>query len=208
MSKVFICSPYRAETPEGLEENIELAKRISRYAAEQGHTVLCPHLLYPQFLDDNDKGERELGIKAGLEMLKDADEVWVPSWKVSEGMKREIAEAEKLGIPVKYFAVRRKDGQVMTREMAEKLAKEAVIHDALGDIMCNIAALAEFIKGEEVPEELTHEEVLAKVAERTELPICLVKFVIESMFDLLRENGCTGWHFEALDEEEEAEEDD
>lgn len=101
MAKVYICSPYRSESPEGQQENIELAKRMSRFAAKQGHTVLCPHLMYTQFLNDRDEKEREIGIQSGLQLLKMSDEVWVASGQISEGMSREIAMAGELGIPVK-----------------------------------------------------------------------------------------------------------
>jgi hypothetical protein len=100
VAKIYICSPYRAKTEEGLKDNIGLAKRMSRYAAMKGHTVLCPHLLYPRFLDDDNEQEREIGIQSGLELLKIADEVWVASGRISEGMSREIAKAGELGIPV------------------------------------------------------------------------------------------------------------
>lgn len=101
MTKVYICSPYRAPNEKELQENIELAKRVCRSATMTGYTVLCPHLLYPQFLDDNDEEEREAGIQAGLELLETADEVWVVSGRISTGMAREIARAGELGIPTK-----------------------------------------------------------------------------------------------------------
>ena len=39
----------------------------------------------------------------GLEMLKDADELWCFSEYISEGMMAEIQEASRLGLPVRMF---------------------------------------------------------------------------------------------------------
>ena len=43
----------------------------------------------------------------GLTWLEQCDELWVIGRRISEGMKREIARAEELGIPVAYFVRRR-----------------------------------------------------------------------------------------------------
>lgn len=97
MRVVYICSPYRGE----VAKNIELAKRISRKAALEGCLVLCPHLLFTQFLDDRNEGEREIGIRSGLKLLEMADEVWVAEGRISSGMAGEIARAAELGIPTR-----------------------------------------------------------------------------------------------------------
>ena len=62
MKTVFVCSPYRGDT----EKNLRLARRVCRRVVEDGYAVICPHLLYPQFLSDDDENEREQGIKAGV----------------------------------------------------------------------------------------------------------------------------------------------
>ena len=41
--------------------------------------------------------------RIGLEMLKDADELWCFSEYISEGMMAEIQEASRLGLPVRMF---------------------------------------------------------------------------------------------------------
>ena len=45
--------------------------------------------------------EREAGIRFGLDWLCGCDELWVIGGRITEGMKREIAVAKELGIPVK-----------------------------------------------------------------------------------------------------------
>jgi hypothetical protein len=99
MKRVFICSAFRGNT----EENIRKAKEYCRWAATKcGVIPIAPHLLYPQFLDDENTNERELGIRCGLELLSLCDELWYFGTAVTKGMEAEIAKAHKLGIPVRY----------------------------------------------------------------------------------------------------------
>lgn len=95
MKSVFVCSPYRGDT----KENLKLARRVCRVAVEEGYAVICPHLLYPQFLSDDDEDEREKGKKAGLGSLEKADELWVVGSRITRRMSREIARASEIGIP-------------------------------------------------------------------------------------------------------------
>lgn len=62
-----------------------------------------PHLLFPQFLKDEDPEERKLGIKLGLEQLAMCDELWIFGEEISEGMSQEIFYAEEKGIFVRRF---------------------------------------------------------------------------------------------------------
>jgi len=85
MKKIFICSPLRGD----IKNNIEKAKEYSREVALQGDIPITPHIYFPQFLDDNNPKERELGMKMGQELLKICDDIkifGVPT----EGMKEEI----------------------------------------------------------------------------------------------------------------------
>ena len=96
---VFICSPYAGD----VKQNVKNARRYSRFAVEQGAIPVTPHLLYTQFMDDNDKAERELGLLFGKVLLSKCDEVWVFGNKLSSGMKQETVKARTWGKPVKYF---------------------------------------------------------------------------------------------------------
>jgi len=60
-------------------------------------------LLYPQFMDDGDREERELGLFFALVLLGKCDELWVFGEKISKGMAAEIAKAKKRGMLIKYF---------------------------------------------------------------------------------------------------------
>ena len=99
---IFICSPYAGD----IDINTQRARRYGRFAILKNAIPFIPHLLYPQLLDDNDEGERALGISMGIEVLSVCDEVWVFGDRISKGMEAEIRAAKRLGIPVRYFTDR------------------------------------------------------------------------------------------------------
>lgn len=101
MKKVFICSPYRGE----VKENTKIAREFGRLAAMCDYVPVIPHLVFPQFLDDNDPKERILGITLGKELLKVCDMMWVVGSKVTKGMQFEIDAAKELKIPVRCYDV-------------------------------------------------------------------------------------------------------
>ena len=51
---VYICSPFSGD----VETNVANARRYSRYAVDKGYIPIAPHLLFPQFLDDENPEER------------------------------------------------------------------------------------------------------------------------------------------------------
>lgn len=97
MKKVFISSPYRGD----VETNTEKACAYSRTVYEDGSIPIAPHLLFPQFLNENNEEERASGITMGLELMLDCDEVWVFG-TATEGMEQEIRFAVEHGKHV-YF---------------------------------------------------------------------------------------------------------
>lgn len=56
---------------------------------------IASHLIYPQFLKDDDTAERELGIRMGLQLLGRYDELWICGDQISKGMNMEIQEAKR-----------------------------------------------------------------------------------------------------------------
>lgn len=91
--RVFICNRYAGD----IRRNITAAKALCRMAVESGCAPFAPHLLYPQFLDENDPRQRDLGISLGLRFLEACDEVWVYIGDgVSDGMRRELEHARRL----------------------------------------------------------------------------------------------------------------
>ena len=95
---VYLASPFAGDT----ERNIERARGYGRFAVSKGCIPIAPHLHYPQFMDDDDREQRELVMFFALVLLGKCDELWVFG-KPSEGMSREIAKAKKRGIPIKYY---------------------------------------------------------------------------------------------------------
>lgn len=100
MRKVFICSALRGD----IQINIVKAMEYCRWAMlTHGVLPIAPHVYFTQFLDDDSPAERELGISAGLELLRDCDEIWCFGDYVTEGMNREINMALSLGIAVRVM---------------------------------------------------------------------------------------------------------
>ena len=95
---VYIASAFAGDT----ERNTERSQGYCRFAVSKGCIPLAPHLHYPQFMDDDDKEQRELALFFALVLLGKCDELWVFG-KLSDGMAREIAKAKKRGIPIKYY---------------------------------------------------------------------------------------------------------
>jgi hypothetical protein len=54
-------------------------------------------------MNDADREERELALSFGLRLLGGCREVWIFGDTISAGMKREIAEARRRGITMKFF---------------------------------------------------------------------------------------------------------
>lgn len=98
MPLVYIASPFSGD----VETNIVRAKRYCKFAISKGYIPLAPHLHYPQFLDDKDMEERELGLHFALILLGKCEELWVFG-EVSQGMADEIEKAERRKMPIKYF---------------------------------------------------------------------------------------------------------
>lgn len=95
MKKVYICSPLRGN----YEQNIKNTAEFCRAAVKCGYMPIAPHLYFPQFLNDTNAEEREIGINYGLQLLTDCDEMWVflpDSGKPSDGMRQEIEKAEEV----------------------------------------------------------------------------------------------------------------
>ncbi len=99
--KVYICSPYRGDT----SLNTEKAKRFCKWAVlEKNVQPVAPHIYFTQFLEDDVPLQREIGMDMGIQLLRECSEIWVLGEKLSDGMAREIEEAGRLGMPIRFFA--------------------------------------------------------------------------------------------------------
>ena len=96
---VYVCSPYAGD----VETNVMNARKYSRYVVEKDAIPITPHLMYPQFMDDNDPIEREKARHFNYVLLGKCTEVWVFGGVVSRGMADEIALAKRRKMKIRWF---------------------------------------------------------------------------------------------------------
>ena len=96
---VYICSPFSGD----VDSNIMAAQRYSRFAVDKGYIPIAPHLLFPQFLNDNDPKERQLGLFFGNALMSKCAEVWVFGSTISAGMDAEIKRAKWKDYRLRFF---------------------------------------------------------------------------------------------------------
>ena len=96
---VYVCSAYSGD----VTANVKKARHYCRFALEQGQIPLAPHLLFPQFVNEDDPAERELAIFMDVILLGKCQELWVFGDSISEGMNTEIEVAKKRRQMIRYF---------------------------------------------------------------------------------------------------------
>lgn len=96
---VYICSPYSGN----VELNVINARIYCRYAIDNKCIPIAPHLLFPQFMNDEKPDDRELAMFMNMVLLSKCDELWVFGNVVSKGMGQEIEKAEKKKMKIRYF---------------------------------------------------------------------------------------------------------
>ena len=96
---VYICSPYAGD----VETNVQKARRYCRFAVDKGYIPIAPHLLFTQFLNDDNPKERQLGIFFGNAVMSKCSEVWVFGDRISDGMEAEIKRAKRKNYRLRYF---------------------------------------------------------------------------------------------------------
>lgn len=125
--RVFVCSPLRAETSEGYAKNIQIARELTRAVLLAGHAPFTPHLWYSTHLDDTRPEQRAMGMAAGAAWLRVADEIWVyaaDEFGCSAGMKKEIALAGQLSLPVRVVWMPECFAEVKVRHVADNAVRE------------------------------------------------------------------------------------
>lgn len=96
---VYICSPYQGN----IEFNVTNARIYCRYALGHNCIPIAPHLLFPQFMNDEKQEDRELAMFMNMVLLSKCEELWVFGNTISRGMGQEIAKAEKRRMKIRYF---------------------------------------------------------------------------------------------------------
>ena len=96
---VFICSRYAGDR----EKTSERARASWRFAVSEHCIPIAPHLLFPQFMDEDDPAQRRLGIFFGLVLQSKCREVWAFGGRITKGMAVELAKARERGLTIRYF---------------------------------------------------------------------------------------------------------
>lgn len=97
---VYICSKYSGN----VSQNTERAKEYCRLAVNLGVVPIAPHLLFPQFMSDDN--ERKRAMEMDKILLEKCDQMWVfidEFGDISKGMKSEMEEAKRLNISIIYI---------------------------------------------------------------------------------------------------------
>lgn len=102
--RIYICSPCRADTPDGVIRNMKAARVYMFYAYIHFSCVpKAPHAYMPVLLNDNNEHERILALMFGKQLLENCGKLIVCGDRLSEGMYGEIKSAVKYRIPVHVF---------------------------------------------------------------------------------------------------------
>ena len=96
---VYICSPYSGN----IYDNVLKARKYSRFAVDSHCIPVAPHLLFPQFMNDNNTKERETAMFMNRAILGKCEELWVFGDRISAGMKQEIKRATYKRMKIRYF---------------------------------------------------------------------------------------------------------
>ena len=99
---VFISSPFAGDT----RRNTKRARGFCRFAVSKNCIPVAPHLLFPQFMEEDDPAQRDLGIFFGMVLMSKCQVVWVFGRDTTTGMAVEIEKAKRRGLPVRYFSDR------------------------------------------------------------------------------------------------------
>ena len=95
MEIVFVCSPFKNNP-----NSIRMTKQYCRKLALEGDLPVAPHLYLPQFLNDADRKERDIGMKYGRRLMTLCTRIDVLEDEgISDGMKGDIEWAEMLDLP-------------------------------------------------------------------------------------------------------------
>ncbi len=96
---VYVCSPYAGD----VERNTANTRRYCRFVVDRGYIPIAPHLLFPQFMQDDDEAERDLALFMDIVLLTKCAELWVFGDTITKGMELEIARAQHRDQPIRYF---------------------------------------------------------------------------------------------------------
>lgn len=102
MKLVYVAGPYRAETREGVAQNVAAARHVGRLCVQKGWFPVLPTVNTAHF--DHDfpgLADDQYWLDGTMELMRRCDAVvLVDGWQYSSGAKAEIEEARKMGLKV------------------------------------------------------------------------------------------------------------
>lgn len=102
--KAYICSPLSADQDDRFVENMRTARAYMYYAMKKMNlNARAPHAYLPMLLCDRVPAERALGLQFGLRLMENCDLMLICGNRISRGMRGEMEQAVKLGIPMTVF---------------------------------------------------------------------------------------------------------
>lgn len=93
MKIVFVCHPFAGDLAGNRRRVAEICSRLIL----QNILPISPQIYLPEFLDEST--QRDLALRLCLELVELCDEVRVYG-EPTEGMRLEITEARRVGIPI------------------------------------------------------------------------------------------------------------
>ena len=99
MKIIYVAGPYRADTENGVFENIMRARKKARELWLEGWVVICPHM-NTAFMDG---GDPQRYLDGSLEILKRCDAIYMlRDYPLSEGAHAEFSQAMRDGLEIYY----------------------------------------------------------------------------------------------------------
>lgn len=97
--KIYVAGPYRGETKQERDDNVELAKKHTRELLRNGYYPYCPHTMTYDFENYCSDLNDSVFLNTHVEWLKCADTILlIGDWRESTGSVYEYNTAKKLGI--------------------------------------------------------------------------------------------------------------
>lgn len=96
MKAVYLCHPYSGDPVKNRGRVAKILEGLSVNLNE--YCFIATQLYFYHFIRDE-----EIAMRHCLELLRRCDEVWVFGRHISKGMRKEIALAIKIGIPVHFM---------------------------------------------------------------------------------------------------------
>lgn len=109
---VMIESPFSAATLEEKNNNLAYARAAVQDSLQRGESPLAPHLWFTEWLDDNDKAEREHGFACLESWMAKCDRVAVYTDRgLTRGIQFGIGLAFQLGKPVEWRTMENEENE-------------------------------------------------------------------------------------------------